>query len=114
MTSVTMIPKRTNVVQIDLCNNVSYDFDTSNAKIEKAKIGNEEFKPANLVNILNGVSWILQKKDNKIIDNYNDARRWQDVATYWRVSYKRLRMKIFFAALTFVALGAVAFFIWGV
>ena len=101
-----------NTTNIDLCENVSYSFNVSNAAIKAVKIAGETFEPANMVNVLNGVSWILGKKDKKIVENYNDARRWQETANYWKVSYRKLRFKVFI--LSVAAAAAIAYFVWSV
>ena len=101
-----------NTTKIDLCDNVSYSFNVKNAAIKAVKIAGETFEPANMVNVLNGVSWILAKKDKKIVENYNDARQWQETASYWKVSYKKLRLKIFILFLA--AAAAAAYFVWSV
>jgi hypothetical protein len=110
MAKVTLDPKRHNITNIDLCDNVSYSFNVKNAAIKVVKIAGETFEPANLVNVLNGVSWILQKKDRKIVENYNDARQWQETASYWKVSYKRLKRKAFVLVTLFGA--AAAYYAW--
>ena len=102
-----LILKNNAVTKIEFCDEVGYDFVTSNGSIEAVEIGAERIEPANLVNVLATVSYFFQKKNK-------DIKNWQESALYWKDSYKSLRTKLYIASFILVVVAAGIFFITGV